>query len=106
MGIDFAASALKELGHPVRLGIFKLLVKSGHSGLPVGIIQENLAIPNSTLSHHIAKLVSVNLIEQQRDGRTLYCIPQFEKLNELIHFLKDECCLDAASEKDEKKILP
>lgn len=93
MEIEYVANAFKELGHPTRLAIFKLLVKAGHDGFPVGEIQEKLNIPNSTLSHHIAKLVSVDLIKQQRDGRTLYCIPQYKSLNALIHFLEDECCI-------------
>ena len=94
LDVDQAAKALKELGHPTRLSIFKLLVKAGHSGLPVGDIQEELGIPHSTLSHHIAKLMSVKLMKQQREGRTLYCIPQYESLNSLIYFLQDECCAD------------
>lgn len=94
MKIEAAAAALKELGHSVRLTIFKLLVKAGNEGLAVGELQEELDIPNSTLSHHIAKLVSVGLIKQRRDGRTLFCIPQYNSLNELIDFLKDECCIN------------
>ena len=98
MEIDQAANALKELGHSTRLTIFKLLVKAGSEGLPVGEIQEQLNIPNSTLSHHISKLVLVNLIKQRRDGRTLYCIPQYDNLSKLIHFLQDECCVDQKCE--------
>ncbi len=94
MKIEQAAVALKELGHTTRLSIFKLLVKAGPEGLPVGDVQEQLGIPNSTLSHHIAKLVSVDLIKQNRDGRTLYCIPQYETLTALLVFLQDECCVD------------
>jgi DNA-binding transcriptional ArsR family regulator len=94
MKIEKAANALKELGHPTRLAIFKLLVKAGEGGLPVGNIQGQLNIPNSTLSHHIAKLVSVELIRQRREGRILYCIPQYENLDELLSFLKEECCID------------
>ena len=94
LDVEQAANALKELGHPTRLSIFKLLVKAGRSGIPVGEIKEKLAIPHSTLSHHIAKLLSVNLMKQKREGRTLYCIPQYESLNDLIHFLQDECCAD------------
>jgi DNA-binding transcriptional ArsR family regulator len=93
MEIETAANTLKELGHPTRLKLFKTLVKAGYKGLPVGELQEILAIPNSTLSHHIAKLVSVNLIKQQRDGRTLYCIPQYSSLDALIAYLQDECCM-------------
>ena len=94
MEITEAADALKELGHHTRLKIFKILVKSGHTGMAVGELQKRLDIPNSTLSHHLSKLMLVDLIRQQRDGRTLYCIPQYKCLNLLIDFLKDECCMD------------
>jgi len=97
MKIDNAANALKELGHPTRLAIFKILVKAGHKGLPVGTIQQKLDIPNSTLSHHINKLISVDMIKQQRDGRTLFCVPQYKNLQKLIKFLMDECCVDQPS---------
>ncbi|MGB1298715.1 MAG: ArsR/SmtB family transcription factor, partial [Psychrobium sp.] len=50
--IEDTAKALKELGHPIRLTIFKRLVKSGMQGLAVGQLQKELKIPNSTLSHH------------------------------------------------------
>ncbi len=36
MNINIAAEALKELGHPTRLSVFKELVKFGYEGLPVG----------------------------------------------------------------------
>ncbi|MGN5011912.1 ArsR/SmtB family transcription factor [Aeromonas veronii] len=57
MQLEEVAKALKELGHPTRLFIFKHLVKAGEQGLPVGELQKQLAIPASTLSHHIAALV-------------------------------------------------
>ncbi len=94
MDIEFFAKALKELGHPTRLQIFKHLVKSGHQGLAVGDIQEELGIPGSTLSHHISSLASAGLISQRREGRTLFCVAEFEKLQSVIGFLQDECCVD------------
>jgi len=36
MELNDVANALKELGHPTRLTVYKSLVKSGHEGLPVG----------------------------------------------------------------------
>ncbi len=89
---ETAAKKLAELGHITRLSIFRYLVKVGDEGAPVGQIQETLNIPGSTLSHHISRLVSVGLIRQVRESRTLYCIPQFEVLDELVEFLKSECC--------------
>lgn len=94
MKIETIAKALKELGHPTRLAIFKRLVKSGETGLAVGDIQEELKIPGSTLSHHISGLASANLIKQRREGRVLYCVVEYEKLLSVIAFLQDECCID------------
>ena len=92
---ETAAKKLAELGHVTRLSIFRYLVKVGDEGAPVGQIQEELNIPGSTLSHHISRLVSVGLIQQVRESRTLRCIPQFDVLNDLIECLKSECCTGA-----------
>ncbi len=89
-----AANILAELGHNTRLSIFRYLVKVGSKGAPVGQIQEKLGVPGSTLSHHISRLVSVGLIRQVRETRTLYCVPQFDVLKELIEFLLAECCTE------------
>ncbi len=92
--LDNVAKALKELGHPTRLTIFKTVVKAGHQGIAVGQIQEVLTIPNSTLSHHISSLSSAGLIHQRREGRTLYCVAEYTRLEGVIRFLVDECCHD------------
>lgn len=92
MKTETAAKQLAELGHTTRLTIFRHLVKFGPSGIAVGEIQSSLKIPGSTLSHHISRLVSVGLIQQRREGRTLFCIPQYDKLDSLVEFLKEECC--------------
>ena len=94
MDIEAIAKALKELGHPTRLKIFKSVVKAGHQGIAVGGLQERLAVPGSTLSHHISSLASAELISQRREGRTLYCVAEFERLQSVIDFLQDECCAD------------
>ncbi|MBR9856765.1 MAG: helix-turn-helix transcriptional regulator [Gammaproteobacteria bacterium] len=94
MNIEIIAKALKELGHPTRLKIYKSVVRAGHQGIAVGGLQEKLNIPNSTLSHHISSLVSAGLISQRRESRTLYCIAEYEKLQSVISFLQDECCAD------------
>jgi DNA-binding transcriptional ArsR family regulator len=92
MNQDLAAKRFAELGHSTRLGIFRHLVKCGPNGCPVGEVQRILEIPGSTLSHHIARLVSAGLIEQQRDGRVLYCRPQFDAIDETLAYLMDACC--------------
>ena len=100
MQIETAADCLAELGHKTRLEIFRHLVKAGPQGVPVGEIQSLLDIPGSTLSHHINRLVSVGLVVQRREGRTLYCEPQFQQLDTLIEFLQDECCVNSCEVAD------
>ncbi|WP_372882168.1 ArsR/SmtB family transcription factor [Psychromonas sp.] len=94
MDLESVAKALKELGHPTRLSIYKTVVKAGYKGVAVGQIQEKLGIPNSTLSHHISSLASASLIAQRREGRTLYCVAEFQNLEGVISYLQDECCID------------
>lgn len=92
MNVKNAAKVLKELGHPTRLALFRLLVKGGYTGIAVGQLQEALQIPGSTLSHHISALMSAGIISQRREGRVLYCVPDYELLQGLVHFLQDQCC--------------
>ncbi|MGY8796787.1 MAG: ArsR/SmtB family transcription factor [Woeseiales bacterium] len=95
MEIEIAAKVMKELGHPTRLAIYKRLVKSGYPGLAVGVVQEDLDIPGSTLSHHLSRLTAAGLIEQRREGRVLFCVVKYAQLEAVISFLQDECCADA-----------
>lgn len=93
MSDEQLAKCLAELGNITRLRIFKLLVQAGKEGTPVGVIQEKLKVPGSTLSHHITKLMSANLVLQRRDGRILYCTANYEILNMVVDSLKDQCCV-------------
>ena len=81
--------------------IFRLLVKAGNDGLSVGEIQQHLGIPASTLSHHIAKMASVGLLVQTREGRVLRCSPNWRLMDELMEFLMAECCVLAKSKDEE-----
>lgn len=92
MSTDSAAACLAELGNPIRLAIFRLLVQAGPEGAVVGDVQRHLGIPGSTLSHHLSHLARVGLIEQQREGRSLWCIAHHTVMDDLIEFLTDECC--------------
>ena len=92
MNDEQLAKCLAELGNITRLKVFKLLIKAGEKGLAVGVIQEKLQVPGSTLSHHITKLCSANLLRQEREGRVLNCIANYEVLDTVISELKNQCC--------------
>ena len=92
MKLESAAKQLEALGSPTRLAIYRLLVKAGQKGSPVGDIRQSLDIPASTLSHHIAKLVQAGLLIQQRDSRSLVCRLDYANMESLMAFLVNNCC--------------
>ena len=92
MTFEDAARCMAELGHPHRLAIFRLLIKTGGAGLPVGAIQRDLGIPKSTLAHHIAQLVTVGLMTQNREGRIQRCRADAVRGQALLDFLVTDCC--------------
>ena len=93
MTLDETADALNALGNPTRLSIFRLLVRAGAAGLSVGSIQAELAIPGSTLTHHLKHLKSVGLVHQERHGTTLLCRADYDQMNAVLGFLTAECCV-------------
>ncbi len=96
MKLDEAAAGLEALGNPTRLKIYRTLVRAGHAGMPVGRLQERLKIPASTLSHHVKALVAAGLIAQVREGATLVCHAEYDRMRGLVDFLVAECCADEA----------
>ena len=106
MKLDQAAKQLEALGNPTRLNLYRTLVRTGDAGRPVGYLQESLGIAASTLSHHLGKtieaclilhrLILTGLVTQERQATTLICRANYPVMSDLIGFLVDECCADAA----------
>jgi DNA-binding transcriptional ArsR family regulator len=80
------------MGTEARLRIMQLLLSAHPEGLVVGEIQEELEIPNSTLSHHLDKLRNEGLVKVQRESTFLRYTANSESLQELLQFLYAECC--------------
>ncbi|MCP4187922.1 MAG: helix-turn-helix transcriptional regulator [Gammaproteobacteria bacterium] len=94
MKLETAAHILSKIGNPTRLKIVRLLVRTGEQGMTVGAIQKKLNIPGSTLTHHILNLKNANIIRQERQKASLYCILEYTQLNKLVAYLTEECCID------------
>jgi len=58
MSIEVITKAFKELGHPVRLAIYKFVMRAGAQGAPVGKVCDNIKIPNSVISLLRQKVLS------------------------------------------------
>jgi ArsR family transcriptional regulator, arsenate/arsenite/antimonite-responsive transcriptional repressor len=86
------ADMFSAMGTEPRLRIMQLLLSAHPEGLVVGEIQEELEIPNSTLSHHLDKLKAEGLVQVQRESTFLRYTANTDALQELLQFLYAECC--------------
>jgi ArsR family transcriptional regulator len=94
MKLDDAAARLEALGNPTRLKIYRLLVRAGEEGLPVGRLQAKIDIAASTLSHHLKALIAVGLVSQTRERTTLVCHTNYGLMRGLVDYLVEECCAE------------
>ena len=86
------ADMFSAMGTEARLRIMQLLLSAHPQGLVVGEIQEELEIPNSTLSHHLDKLRNEGLVQVRRESTFLHYTANTDALQELLQFLYAECC--------------
>lgn len=86
------ADMFSAMGTEPRLRIMQLLLTAHPDGLVVNEIQDELGIPNSTLSHHLDKLRTEDLVAVKREGTFLRYTANTEALQELLQFLYAECC--------------
>ncbi len=86
------ADMFSAMGTEARLRIMQLLLSAHPDGLVVSEIQEELDIPNSTLSHHLDKLRIEGLVQVRRESTFLRYSADTDALQQLLQFLYAECC--------------
>ena len=86
------ADMFSAMGTEARLRIMQSLLAAHPDGLVVTEIQEELDIPNSTLSHHLDKLKSEDLVNVKRESTFLRYTANTDALQEVLQFLYAECC--------------
>ncbi|MCS6765467.1 MAG: metalloregulator ArsR/SmtB family transcription factor [Candidatus Protistobacter heckmanni] len=84
--------ALAALAQPLRLRIFRALIVVGQEGLTPGTMAESMDIGATALSFHLKELMHAGLVTQQRDGRHLIYRAAFERMNDVLAYLVDNCC--------------
>jgi ArsR family transcriptional regulator len=89
---DWAVLALSALAHESRLQVHRLLVQAGEDGLSAGVIAEQLGLPASSLSFHLAHMQAAEMVKQRRDGRSLIYSVNFECMDALMAYLQENCC--------------
>ncbi len=87
-----AVRALGALAQGTRLDVFRLLVKAGPAGLAAGRIGNALDVAPATLSFHLKELSQAGLVESRQENRFIYYSADFERMNDLLSFLTQNCC--------------
>lgn len=88
-----AVAALAALAQEARLRVFRALVGAGPAGMTPGTLSALLDIPGSTLSFHLKELMHAGLVQVEREGRNLHYRPALGRMDELLAYLTDHCCL-------------
>ena len=84
--------AAEPIGQPMRLEIFRLLMRKEPDGLPAGTIAEAIGCPHNTLSTHLSILARAGLVRGTRDGRSIVYRANVDGMRNLIAFLVTDCC--------------
>lgn len=91
------ADQLAALGSPIRLAILRHVVQGDPEGTVVGDLQSKLAIPWSTLSHHLDRLASAGLLKHRAEGRFIHYRADYAALRGLTDYLWEDCCKGGTS---------
>ena len=92
--------ALAALAQASRLDIFRALVQAGPVGLTPGELSVQLEVAGNTLSFHLKELMHADLVSQERAGRNLIYRARFDRMQQVLSYLSDNCCQGGVCEVD------
>ncbi|MGQ0684983.1 ArsR/SmtB family transcription factor [Bradyrhizobium sp.] len=92
METEPAILALAALAQSTRLDVFRLLVRHEPEGLPAGEIAVALAVPQNTMSAHLAVLSRAGLVTARRTGRSIVYRTDLSRFQAVMAFLVNDCC--------------
>lgn len=87
-----ALLALAALSQGTRFDTFQLLVRCEPDGLPAGEVARLLAVPQNTMSSHLAVLSRAGLAHAERRSRTIIYRADLERFRALTLFMLKDCC--------------
>ena len=84
--------ALAALAQSTRMDVFRLLVKHEPEGVAAGDIAKALAVPQNTMSSHLAVLSRAGLVTAQRFSRSIVYRADLAHFQEVMLFMLRDCC--------------
>jgi len=96
MESETAILSFSALAQSTRLDVFRLLVTHEPQGLAAGEIARALAVPQNTMSSHLAILARAGLVISERRGRSIIYRAGLAHLGGVVEFLLQDCCAGQA----------
>jgi ArsR family transcriptional regulator, arsenate/arsenite/antimonite-responsive transcriptional repressor len=87
-----AIVALSALAQATRLDTFRLLVKKEPGGVPAGELARLMAVPQNTMSAHLAILARAGLVIGERQSRSIIYRADLARFRDVVLFLLKDCC--------------
>lgn len=92
MESEEAIAALAALAQNTRLETFRLLVRREPEGAPAGELARLIAVPQNTMSAHLAVLARAGLARSERRSRSIIYRADLDRFREVALFLVRDCC--------------
>jgi ArsR family transcriptional regulator, arsenate/arsenite/antimonite-responsive transcriptional repressor len=87
-----AVGALSALAQTTRMETFRLLVSREPDGVPAGELARLMAVPQNTMSTHLAILARAGLVRGERQSRSIIYRADLQRFREVTLFLLKDCC--------------
>lgn len=89
-----ALAAFDGLSSPVRLDVFRRLVRAEPKGMVAGEIAAALELAPSSLSFHLRTMSQAGLLTVAQEGRFLRYRANLALMAEVIRYLTENCCAE------------
>lgn len=92
MESEQAIVALGALAQDTRLDVFRRLVQHEPDGVAAGELARLVAVPQNTMSSHLAILARAGLVTAERKSRSIIYRANLAAFQEVALFLLQDCC--------------
>ncbi|HSP01755.1 MAG TPA: helix-turn-helix domain-containing protein [Thioalkalivibrio sp.] len=87
-----AIEMFESLSSPVRLDVYRLLMRQGPQGMVAGEISATLDLPPTNLSFHLKTLTRAGLLSVTQEGRYQRYRANLGAMQALVAYLTEDCC--------------
>lgn len=92
MKADRAVRIFESLASPIRLELYRTVVRRGHAGMVAGEIAGSLGLPPANASFHLKAMTQAGLLTVEQEGRFQRYRADLDSMLGLVGYITDECC--------------